>query len=108
MDMIEKVIIQNQVQCNKCGDEPYSAFRHDFKYCKCGAVAVDGGMAYLRRVGAVRAMTDLSMTMDNEDLTKCVDAVKNMKETGRNDFGIALGVIRALRDGGYLNMEKFK
>jgi hypothetical protein len=31
-----------------------------------------------------------------------------MKETGRNDLGIALAVIRALRDGGYLNMEKFK
>jgi hypothetical protein len=31
-----------------------------------------------------------------------------MKESGRNDLGIALGVIRALRDGGYLNMEKFQ
>ena len=28
--------------------------------------------------------------------------------SGRNDLGIALGVIRALRDGGYLNMEKFR
>jgi hypothetical protein len=25
--------------------------RHDFKFCKCGAVAVDGGKDYLRRVG---------------------------------------------------------
>ena len=103
-----KKIIQNQLRCNSCGDEPYSAHGHDFKYCKCGSVAVDGGMSYLRRVGAFRNTTDLSMSMEQEDLTKCVDAVKNMKETGRNDFGIALGVIRALRDGGYLNMEKFQ
>lgn len=105
---MNKVIIQNQVRCNKCGDEPYSATRHDFKRCKCGNIAVDGGMAYLRRVGGIRDMTDLSMNMDNEDLTKCVVAVTRMKETGRNDLGIALGVIRALRDGGYLDMEKFK
>lgn len=103
-----KVIIQNQVRCNKCGDEPYSRTRHDFKECKCGNIAVDGGMAYLRRVGVTDDMTDLSMTMDKEDLTKCVVAVTRMKETGRNDLGIALGVIRALRDGGYLDMEKFK
>ena len=103
-----KVIIQNQVRCNKCGDEPYSATRHDFKECKCGAIAVDGGMDYLRRVGVTDDMTDLSMTMDNKDLNKCVVAVTRMKETGRNDLGIALAVIRALRDGGYLDMEKFK
>jgi len=105
---MSKKIIQNQLRCNKCGDEPYSAHVHDFKYCKCGSVAVDGGMEYLRRVGAFDNTTDLSMSMEQEDLTKCVDAVKNMKESGRNDLGIALGVIRALRDGGYLNMEKFR
>ena len=37
-----KKIIQNQVRCNACGDEPYSAHVHDLKYCKCYAVAVDG------------------------------------------------------------------
>ena len=104
---MSRVIIQNQVRCNKCGDEPYSAHRHDFKYCRCGAVAVDGGMEYFRRVGSYDNMTELSMTMEKEDITKCVYSVTTMKATGRNELGIALGVIRALRDSGYLNMERF-
>ena len=103
-----KKIIQNQIRCNNCGDEPYSAHVHDFKYCKCGAVAVDGGMSYLRRVGAFDNTTDLSMTMEETDLKKCIDAVKWSEETGRNELGTALAVIRVLRDAGYLNMEKFR
>ena len=36
----------------KCGEIIESTSRHDFKFCKCGAVAVDGGKDYLRRVGS--------------------------------------------------------
>lgn len=42
-------IIKNCIQCNHCKDIIVSEHRHDFKYCKCGTVAVDGGNAYLRR-----------------------------------------------------------
>ncbi len=41
-------IIENKIKCNKCGDVIESIHRHDFKFCKCGAVAVDGGHDYLR------------------------------------------------------------
>ena len=44
-------IIVNKIKCKKCGDIIESIYRHDFKYCKCGAVAVDGGKEYLRRLG---------------------------------------------------------
>ena len=44
-------IITNKIQCKKCGDVIESTHRHDFKFCKCGAVAVDGGKDYLRRSG---------------------------------------------------------
>ena len=47
--MSEK-IIRNSVRCLGCLDEIESTHRHDFKYCSCGSVAVDGGKAYLRRV----------------------------------------------------------
>ena len=105
---VTKVIIQNQVRCNICGDEPFSMHRHDFVKCKCGNIAVDGGMAYLRRIGDVHNYTDLSMEMNKEDLDKCIAAVKWAEDTGRNQLGTALAVIRALRDGGYLNMGKFQ
>ena len=42
-------ITKNCIKCNHCGDIIVSEYRHDFKYCKCGKVAVDGGNDYLRR-----------------------------------------------------------
>lgn len=56
-------ILQNQVRCDKCGDEPYSAYRHDFKYCKCESIAVDGGMDYLRRLGNSDNYTEMSVSV---------------------------------------------
>lgn len=44
-------ILRNQIQCLTCGDIIVSTHRHDYKWCSCGTVCVDGGDAYLRRVG---------------------------------------------------------
>lgn len=40
----------NACICHKCGWFIRSKNRHDFFYCKCGSVAVDGGSWYARRV----------------------------------------------------------
>lgn len=47
-----QVILKNAVKCNNCEDTIESKHRHDFVTCSCGRVSVDGGSAYLRRVGA--------------------------------------------------------
>lgn len=44
-----KKIIKNMVRCKLCKDVIESKTAHDFKYCSCGNVAVDGGHEYLRR-----------------------------------------------------------
>lgn len=44
------VILRNAIVCNHCGDEIESEDRHDFKFCVCGTVAVDGGRDYLKRM----------------------------------------------------------
>ena len=44
-------IIRNAIRCKKCGDVIESKTVHDFKFCSCGACAVDGGYDYLRRCG---------------------------------------------------------
>lgn len=44
-------IVKNKIKCKKCGDIIESVSVNDFKFCKCGAVAVDGGFDYLRRCG---------------------------------------------------------
>lgn len=62
-----KKIIKNKIRCNKCGDEIESTHRHDFKYCKCGAISVDGGLDYLRRCGDLKCYTDLSEYEEDEN-----------------------------------------
>ena len=42
-------LIKNVAQCRECGDVVESKHRHDMVWCKCGAIAVDGGLDYLRR-----------------------------------------------------------
>lgn len=44
-----KKIVRNAVRCKHCGDVIESVHPHDFKFCSCGSVAVDGGHAYLKR-----------------------------------------------------------
>ena len=42
-------IYSNKIKCRHCGDVIESTHTHDFKWCKCGMVAVDGGLEYLKR-----------------------------------------------------------
>ena len=105
---MKKALIQNELECKKCGDIIYSAYRHDFKYCKCGSVAVDGGMSYIRRVGNVKDFVDRSMHMDEDALSDCKEALEWAKDTDRNELGTVLAVIRALRQHELLDMSKFK
>lgn len=56
---MEKILV-NKIKCKKCGEVIESTDRHDFKVCKCGAVAVDGGTDYLRRCGDRNDWEELS------------------------------------------------
>jgi hypothetical protein len=60
------VVVTNKLQCNACKDIIESLNRHDFKYCRCGAIAVDGGKSYLRRAGAIGNYTELSETYEED------------------------------------------
>lgn len=42
---------RGSIICLRCDDEIQSAYRHDFHYCRCGHIAVDGGSDYLKVVG---------------------------------------------------------
>ena len=53
-------IIHNRIRCKKCGEVIESFTVHDFKWCSCGSVAVDGGKDYLRRCGNREDYEDLS------------------------------------------------
>lgn len=106
------MILQNMVKCLKCGDMPFSKSRHDFVSCKCGSIAVDGGMEYLKRTGNLRQYQEMSYTLPRKVVQDCVDAVKWARENKRNDLGTFLAVVRALKahdrikvDGAYITDE---
>jgi hypothetical protein len=89
------MILSNQIRCLKCGDEPWSANRHDFRYCGCGAVAVDGGQDYLRRLGQRADYEDMSITVTDKHLELLKDAISDPE---RNELGKVCNLARVLRD----------
>ncbi len=102
------MIIQNAVTCLGCGDFIVSKHRHDFVTCTCGAISVDGGQAYLRRVGSSLAegtYTDHSWELSDELYKACAEAVEEAMDTNRNKFGIANAVMRKLREAGRIVAE---
>ena len=55
-------IISNKIKCKKCRDVIESKNTNDYKKCYCGAVAVDGGKDYLKRIGSEEDYEELSIT----------------------------------------------
>lgn len=53
-------IARNAAKCRKCNDEIESMHVHDFKYCKCGTIFVDGGKDYVRRGGELDQIIELT------------------------------------------------
>lgn len=48
--MTFEIVVRNSAKCLICGQEIESTHRHHFNSCKCGALSVDGGQAYRRRL----------------------------------------------------------
>jgi tRNA(Ile2) C34 agmatinyltransferase TiaS len=63
--MSKRRILHNRVRCLACGQTVESLSRHDFRWCPCGTIAVDGGSEYLRRVGNLDKYEELSEETDD-------------------------------------------
>lgn len=75
------MILRNAIKCDNCRAVIESRHVHDFVWCRCPEesyfrCAVDGGLQYLKRVGAGN-WEDLSEVIDN---TREVRAIREMKE----------------------------
>ena len=99
------MIIQNAATCLGCGDFIVSKHRHDFVTCTCGAISVDGGQEYLRRVGDFTNAIDHSWALPDELYRQCADAVEEAIDTNRNKYGIANAVMRRLRSAARIVAE---
>lgn len=91
------MILQNEIKCLKCGDQIYSGHRHDFKHCECGAVAVDGGMDYLRRLGMPEQIEELSIRVDSEHVAQLQSLIEDT-ENNWNSLGKLCAIARYMRD----------
>lgn len=62
-------IKKNAIKCNHCGDIIESTHVHDFKWCSCKTVAVDGGRYYCKRSfkNSPEDFTDMSEWEDVEE-----------------------------------------
>ena len=60
-------ILVNKAQCKLCGDIIESTHGHDYRGCKCGEIAVDGGKNYLRRsAGSLDNIIEMSECVQEE------------------------------------------
>lgn len=50
---------RNRIRCRKCGQVIWSQHRHHFISCSCGAVSIDGGYDYCRRMGKTEDMEEV-------------------------------------------------
>lgn len=57
---MNRIIKRNAAKCLKCNDIIESKHVHDFRFCKCQSIFVDGGKDYIRRGGSPSEMLDLT------------------------------------------------
>lgn len=92
--IVNVTIVKNRVKCSKCKDIIESKHRHDFEWCSCRTIAVDGGKDYLKRSGDIdncKEMStfsyqcnvcetpDLTKTKMHKDLEICKDCHRDSK-----------------------------
>lgn len=73
----------NKAQCKKCGSIITSKSVNEMIRCNCGAIAVDGGYEYIRRIGNLDDIIELSSVIDLKelkDLNDFKDLIKDLDE----------------------------
>ena len=72
-------IVRNRARCTKCNEIIESKHQHDFVWCKCSTVFVDGGKSYWRAGGDLKYFLRVwddgrETSIDFEEDTKNLDS----------------------------------
>ena len=59
-EKITKKLTKNRWKCLHCNDIIESKHQHHFISCKCGQTSIDGGTSYIRLVGDLSMIEDMS------------------------------------------------
>lgn len=103
-----KNIIINKAKCKRCGDILISEHRYDFKQCKCKAISVDGGNDYIRRVGKLEYVEELSEFEEevlDEKLEIMIDIISTILDFERE---VSLSMIKSTEIYASLVQEDFR
>lgn len=96
------MIISNKIRCLTCDDIIESTHRHDFKWCSCRTVAVDGGKEYLKRCGYPTDYEELSVLTDDDfDRDTIVEEYNRCIDSNNGDKHLAVTELSMLFDLGY-------
>ena len=72
----------NILRCKKCGDIITSRHTHDMNWCKCGAIAIDGGDDYCKITGNPEDVeVFVSQEIFDKVLNNKVDEIQDLKKT---------------------------
>ena len=85
-------IIENKAQCKKCQDIIQSKSTIELKRCSCGSIAVDGGLDYIKRLGNLDDIIELTKyegdeIMAEEKVEYCTCEKLKRVYTDMDDFG---------------------
>ena len=67
---MNRKIIENRAQCKLCQDIIESKKTNDLKRCSCGSIAVDGGLDYIKRLGNLDNIIELTKYEGDEIMTE--------------------------------------
>jgi len=73
------------IKCGVCSDTIYSRTQHDFRWCSCENVAIDGGLDYTKICGSDYTMVEVDIgpltVIDlHKDWNKRIDKLGLIKE----------------------------
>jgi len=77
-DMTRNRLLRNIARCKKCNTVIESVTTHDFNYCKCKSIFVDGGQDYVKRGG-----TDLDLIEEMSVYIKISDQLDMKFQAGQ-------------------------
>ena len=73
-----------KIKCLKCNGIIESFYRHDFKWCSCGNIFIDGGKDYLRYGGKALEDGSYEIIVEDKVLEKEVNKFLQIHKLGWN------------------------
>lgn len=71
------------IKCRKCLDTVFSRTHHDFRWCSCQSVAIDGGFSYMKITGNPEDIEEVTL-----ELEVSKDSLRADWNLGLDKFGL--------------------